>query len=129
METIKKMIDYINKRDKDILITCNTDINIGDLSSVIIEILSWLRLEHKRRLWMAEGRKTCYKSLEIDVRYPWCAHLKMLVEKEKLFRDCFVIKDGKFDFADSVTEEEKMRARETVYNDYNPPRHVLIKYR
>ena len=120
LEIIDKMIEYMESRDEKVLLTSDIKISIGDLSGVVIKILSWLKLEHKRRLWMAAGRKNCYKPLEVDIRYPWGANLKMLVEKEKLFQDCFVIRDGKLDFADFVTEEDKMEAREKEIMDKMP---------
>lgn len=122
MEIIDRMIQYMDKREENILIGSDIKISKGDLSIVIIKILSWLKLEYKRSIWMSEGRKSVYKSLDINNDYPWCNNLRMLVENEKLFSDYFVIKDNKFDFADSVVEHERMLAREMVYNGYNPER-------
>lgn len=42
-----------------------------------------------------------------------------------LFHDNFWIKDGKFDFSDMVSEEERKKAREKVYQNYNPQRNIL----
>lgn len=76
---------------------------------------------------MSEGRKTCYKSLEINAKYSWCANLYILIEKEELFYNCFAIIDGKFNFIDAVKETDRMIAREKAYKGYNPERHTLVK--
>ena len=54
------------------------------------------------------------------MRYPWCANLYKLVENESLFQDCFLIKNSKFGFLDSVSEEDRRKAREKAYQNYNP---------
>ena len=124
MKIIDRMIQYMDKREKDILIDNDIEIRTQDLSVIIINILSWLKLEHKRSIWMSEGKRTSFKPLDIHKNYSWCKNLRMLVEKEKLFSDYFVIKDNKFDFADSIREHDRILARQKVYNNYNPVRHV-----
>ncbi len=124
MEIIDRMIQYMDKREKDILIDNDIEISTQDLSVIIINILSWLKLEHKRSIWMSEGKRTSFKPLDIHKNYSWCNNLRMLVEKEKLFSDYFEIKDNKFDFADSIREQDRILARQKVYNNYNPVRHV-----
>lgn len=127
MILIDELLHYYETKDRKILITTNLQIENADLHVVVIKILSWLRLEHKRTLWIAEGRKTCLKPLDIDMRYPWCVDLSTLVEKEKLFHDTFSIRDRKFDFLDSVAEENRKSAREKVYLQYIPVKHVLYR--
>ena len=125
MDIIDKMVQYMEKRDNSILLTTGIQMTVEDLSVVTIEVLSWLRLEYKRKVWISEGRKAKHKPLEINFKYPWCADLKMILEKEEDFRNHFTIKDGKFDFLDSIPEEERMVAWEKAYNGFNDPIHVL----
>ena len=127
MILIDELLHYYETKDRKILITTDLQISNADLHGVVIKILSWLRLEQKRTLWIAEGRKNCLKPLEIDIRYPWCANLSTLVDNEKLFHDTFSIKDGKFDFLDMVSEEERKMAREKAYQNYIPSRHILYR--
>ena len=127
MILIDELLHYYETKDRKILITTDLQISNADLHKVVIQILSWLRLEQKRTLWIAEGRKNCLKPLEIDIRYLWCANLSTLVDNEKLFYDTFSIKDGKFDFLDTVSEEEREMAREKVYQNYIPSRHILYR--
>lgn len=124
---IDELLHYYETKDRKILITTELQISNTELHVVVIKILSWLRLEYKRMLWMTEGRKTCLKPLDINIRYPWCADLSTLVDKEKLFHDSFSIKEGKFDFSDAVSVEDRKIAREKVYRKYIPSKHVLIR--
>lgn len=124
MSMIDELLYYYETKYRKILITTDLQISNTDLHVVVIKILSWLRLEYKRTLWIAEGKKTCLKPLDIDIRYPWCANLSTLVDKEKLFHDSFSIKDGKFDFSDAVSVEDRTAAREKVYRNYMPAKHV-----
>ena len=103
MSTIDELLKYMKKRDKSILIT-NNQLSDYELNVVVVKILSWLKLEHKRSIWIAQGKKTRFKSLEVDIRYPWCANLYQLVENEKLFHDYF--------------------SREKAYQNYNPQKHI-----
>ena len=112
MSMIDELLSYMNNQDKKILITADIQMSIYELNVVVIEILSWLKLEHKRSVWIAEGRKNCLKPLAVDIKYPWCANLYKLVDNEKLFHENFSIKDGKFNFSDTVSEKEKKIARE-----------------
>lgn len=124
MSIIDKLLIYLKYKDKEELIT--TDIKISDveLNVVVIKILSWLKLEYKRNIWMIEGKNKRFKPLEVDMKYPWCANLCKLVEKEKFFHDYFTIKNGKFDFSDTVSEEDKAIARKEVFQNYNPQKHT-----
>lgn len=124
MNIIDELLEYMESKDKKILITTDIQINDAELNIVVIKILSWLKLEHKRSIWISEGKKTCFKPLEVNMQYPWCANLYKLVEKEKLFHDYFIIEEGKFGFSDSVTENDKTVAREMAYKHYNPQKHT-----
>ena len=124
MDIVDKMVQYMETRDNSILLTTGIQMTIADLSVVIIKVLSWLRLEHKRKVWISQGRKTKHKPLDIDLKYPWCANLKMILEKEEDFGNHFAIKDGKFDFSNKVSEEEKKTSREKAFQNYNPQRHI-----
>ena len=127
MDIIDKMFKYFSSQDKEALLTTDIQISKCELNVVVINILSWLKLEHKRTIWIVQGRKNCLKPLEVDRRYPWCANLYKLVEQEPLFHDSFSIYEGKFDFSDAVSEEDKEAARETVYRNYNPKKHAYIR--
>ena len=119
MDIVAAMLKYMEVKDKRILVK-NIQISDYELTVVVVKILSWLKLEHKRSIWISQGKRNRFKPLEIDMRYPWCANLYKLVENESLFQDCFFIKNSKFGFLDSVSEEDRRKAREKAYQNYNP---------
>ena len=119
MDIVAAMLKYMEVKDKRILVK-NIQISDYELTVVVVKILSWLKLEHKRSIWISQGKRNRFKPLEIDMRYPWCANLYKLVENESLFQDCFFIKNSKFVFLDSVSEEDRRKAREKAYQNYNP---------
>lgn len=119
MDIVAAMLKYMEVKDKRILVK-NIQISDYELTVVVVKILSWLKLEHKRSIWISQGKRNRFKPLEIDMRYPWCANLYKLVENESLFQDCFFIKNSKFSFWDSVSEEDRRKAREKAYQNYNP---------
>ncbi len=119
MDIVGAMLKYMEVKDKRILVK-NIQISDYELTVVVVKILSWLKLEHKRSIWISQGKRNRFKPLEIDMRYPWCANLYKLVENESLFQDCFFIKNSKFGFLDSVSEEDRRKAREKAYQNYNP---------
>lgn len=119
MDIVAAMLKYMEVKDKRILVK-NIQISDYELTVVVVKILSWLKLEHKRSIWISQGKRNRFKPLEIDMRYPWYANLYKLVENESLFQDCFLIKNSKFGFLDSVSEEDRRKAREKAYQNYNP---------
>ncbi len=119
MDIVAAMLKYMEVKDKRILVK-NIQISDYELTVVVVKILLWLKLEHKRSIWISQGKRNRFKPLEIDMRYPWCANLYRLVENESLFQDCFFIKNSKFVFLDSVSEEDRRKAREKAYQNYNP---------
>ena len=119
MDIVAAMLKYMEVKDKRILVK-NIQISDYELTVVVVKILSWLKLEHKRSIWISQGKRNRFKPLEIDMRYPWYANLYKLVENESLFQDCFLIKNSKFSFLDSVSEEDRRKVREKAYQNYNP---------
>lgn len=121
---IEMLIEYRKTGNEQLLVNSEYNIEKENLNVIVLEILSWLKLEHKRYLWMNQGRKTCLKPLQLNMQYPWSRDLCMLVEKEKIFHEYFMIKDGKFEFSDKVKEEDKIEMRRLAYNNYNPQKHT-----
>lgn len=119
METIDRFIQYSKSGDIKLLVE-NTNISQRDLNIVIIEILDWLRLEHKRTIWKESGKNIKLKSLSLNTEYPWCNNLSRLVKNEEIFKKCFMIKDNKFDFNQIVEVDLRKEARKKVYDNYCP---------
>lgn len=128
MEVIDNMLEYMKSRERSKLISTELSISDSELSVVIIKIISWLRLEHKRSMWILEGKKIKLKPLKMEGEYSWCVHGRELIKKEKQFRDCFVVQNEEVTFSENVSEEERRCIREKVFNNYTPTVHVLRRY-
>ena len=100
MNIVDKLLEYMETKNQKNLLS-KIEMSDYELNVVVVNILSWLKLEHKRSIWISQGKKNCHKALEVDMQYPWCVNLCKIVEKEKLFHDYFSIKDGKFDFSNT----------------------------
>ncbi len=116
---IDLIIKYYKYKDPKILIN-NVDISTKDLNVVVIEILSWLKLEAKREKWLMEGKKTSLKPLILNDDFTWCKNLKALVEKEDIFKANFKIINNMFDFSENISTDEKHNIREKAFKEYNP---------
>lgn len=124
MDIIDLLLRYRKSNNIKLLITSDIEIDKEDLNVIVIEILAWLKLEHKRSMWILEGKKNCLKPLKINMQYSWCITLNYLVKKEKLFRDYFIIKDGNLYFSDLVTEHNRKMIRAKAYKNYNPEKNT-----
>ena len=119
-ELINKLFVYLKTRDNSILLTATTSNRIKKLDIIILNILDWMKLERKRSTWIEEGRKVAHKPMEINFDYPWCKELSEILKNEEIFNINFKITDKGFEFADSISENEREKARETVFNRYKP---------
>lgn len=114
----------------DIIIECyetgtSKDLYLQEYSSidvrvVMIELLAWLKLEHKREIWINDGKKASLKPLLLNDNYPWCRDLKAIIAKENILSQYFSINGDEFDFVDSIPEEYRTQARERAFEYYNP---------
>lgn len=121
---IERMLEYINTREKALLLSNDIELDEKTLTVIVTNILSWIKLEKKREIWKSQGRKAKSKSLDLNMNYPWCENLCKLVEREELFNKFFCIKNSKFDFSETISEEEKDFIKDMVYENYNPQPHT-----
>lgn len=57
MDIVDSLLCYIETRDRKLLIISDIEIEPRNLIVITVSILDWLKLEHKRTLWMVEGKK------------------------------------------------------------------------
>ncbi len=120
---VERMIEYLKTRDKELLLPEEYDIDANNLTVIVTNVISWLKLERKREIWKSQGRKADNKSLELNDKYPWCVALRDLVEWG-LFKDYFCVRESKFDFLETISQEEKSAIRTYAYDNYNPQKHT-----
>ena len=117
-DMIDLMLEFRKSGDMTLLITSNFKIEKKILNVIVINILDWLELEHKRSIWISQGRPTCLKPLQINMKYLWCKNLYRLVKEEKLFQEYFSVNEKYLTFSDLVPEDERIRIREKTYQFY-----------
>ena len=115
MNIEEKLVKYDKTGDSLLIVSESDTIGSKELATIVRNIIDWLELEHKRTLWIQEDKKTRLKPMELRMQYPWCIALQELVVKEPLFSKYFSITGNKFDFLESISEDEKKRIREYVY--------------
>lgn len=119
---IQSLIEYLNSQDESILNMQSSIRDKSSLNSACIELLSWLKLERKRELWIAEGRKTTLKPLELNPKFEWYYSLLDLIDNNDCLKSIFDIYNMQLSFKDSVSEDIKTQLRKDAYELYNPPR-------
>ena len=120
-ELIKDRLEYSKTGNSRILLEVNNlkTEDIISFNAMIIDVLSWLRLGYQKELWKKEKRYVKQKPLDINLKYPWCKILKELTETNSSFHKYFFATDRKFDFRETVTDEERVNAMKLVYDTWS----------
>ena len=129
MDIVSRLMSYRENSDIKSIIKSDIAIEQQNLNVIVIEILSWLKLEHKRSIWVSEGKRISLKPLKINLQYAWCVDLKKLVEQEIMFQKYFKIEKGEFSFSDDITEHERKIIRQKAYENYTPQKHSYVRMR
>ena len=116
---IKDIIEYIKTQNPEIIIK-NTKADTITLNSLCADLLSWLKLERKREIWISDGKKTSLKPLKLDRSYDWCNLLIQLVEHETLFNETFEVINDQLFLRHDLPNEIKSHIRNEAYQLYNP---------
>ncbi len=119
MNIVELLLQYRTNQNSDIF-GCIPKIDSENLSVITIELLSWLKLERKREMWLEQGRKTNFKPLKLDMSYPWCKDLESLLHEETVFSDVFMLDKNYVRFKDNISEEYIHEARTIADEKYNP---------
>lgn len=109
------------KEGKINLLMTEQSADMEDLRVITIELLSWMKLQQKRLLWIEDGRKTSLKPLELKMAFPWCQILCQYVKTQDVFSSVFEVSNGKLDFKKDLPEDYVLYAFRTAYEQYNPP--------
>lgn len=116
MNIVDKLIEYRNTRNADIFGSIESD----NLIVIVTELLSWLKLERKREIWIEQGRKTKLKPLKLNMSYSWCNDLVKILQADNLLAEVFCVEDRSVTFKDSIASEYIHEARRKAYDNYNP---------
>ena len=119
MNIVDKIIKYtINNNNEEFGVI--PEVGSDNLIVIVVELLSWLKLERKRELWIEQGRKTKLKPMKLNMNYPWCIDLVKILQVENLFSEVFIIKDNYLMFKDDVDPDYIREARFLAEKKYNP---------
>lgn len=116
MNLVEKLLDYRNNRNSEIFENVKKD----NLTVIVTELLSWLKLERKREIWIEQGKKTCLKPLELNFNYPWCNDLVEILNGDNCFSEVFYVSEKKLYFKENVDQNYIQEARRLAYDMYNP---------
>lgn len=120
IDIVDLLLEYYKEGRSNNLITDLQELSPKDIRVVVIEILSWLKLEYKRESWMREGKKKKLKPLPLNDNSIWCKNLKEIVKKELVFKQYFVIENNRLDFSPDIAEDVRRKARKKAFDYYNP---------
>ena len=116
MNIVEKLLEYRDTRKNEVF----GPIDSENLTVIVTEILSWLKLERKREIWIEQGRKTALKPLELNMDYPWCIDLANMLQGDNALAEVFCIEGRFVSFKDSITSEYMHQARLLADEKYNP---------
>ncbi len=119
MNIVEALIIYRNTQSTvalgDVSNADNEELNV-----IAIEILSWLKLQRKRELWIEQGRKTSLKPMELNMSFSWCKTLVGLLEKDNVFSEVFSVDGDSLNFREDISEEIIHEMRVAADEKYNP---------
>lgn len=119
MNIVEKLIEYRDTQNSAVLGDVSNADN-EELNVIAIEILSWLKLQRKRELWLKQGRKTSLKPMELNMSFPWCKTLVGLLQSNNVFSEVFSVDANSLDVREDVSEEIAHEMRCSADEKYNP---------
>ena len=119
MNIVDKLIEYRDTQNSAVLGNVSNADN-EELNVIAIEILSWLKLQRKRELWLEQGRKTFLKPMELNMSFPWCKTLVALLENNNVFSEAFSADGNYLNVRGDISEEIAREMRVSADEKYNP---------
>ena len=119
MNIVEVLINYRETQNTAVL----GDVSSADsqeLNVMVVEILSWLKLQRKRELWIEQGRKTSLKPMELNVSFPWCKTLLDLLKRNNVFSEAFFVENNYLNVRADISEEIAHEMRVIADEKYNP---------
>lgn len=119
------LLEYWDTADQSVL-GVEKSIEKKDLDAIVLGILSWLKLERKREIWIEQGRRTKLKDMELFSDAPWCVELKTLTENDdsSVFSQFFCVNGRYLNFKEEISPQYRHESRELAYTKYNPQRMI-----
>ena len=119
MNIVERLLYFSDTQNTEYLDIQNCT-NIENLNVIAIELVSWLKLQHKRELWIQQGRRASLKPMPLNTNYPWCNELIDYLKQDNELSRHFVIVDNNLDIKPIMSDEEIRQLRKFAYDNYNP---------
>ena len=119
MNIVNKMIEYRETRKSE-LFGASEIFDQESFIVIITEILSWLKLERKREIWIEQGRKTKLKPMKLNMNYAWCNDLVKILQMDNPLSEVFSIENGCMTFKEGISDELIHNTRLLADEMYNP---------
>ena len=119
MNIVDCLLDFEREQQAPLIID-DQNFDMSILRVIATELLSWMKLQQKRIIWIENGKKTSLKPLTLNMSYPWCQTLSKYVETQVKFAEAFEIINGQLDFKKDLPKEYVLYAFQTAYEKYNP---------
>ena len=123
MTIVGLLLEFRETQNPDIIIA-DKQIKTESLNAITVELLSWLKLERKREIWIEQGKKTSLKALELNPKYPWCNDLIEVLSGDNQLSALFCVNDNKLSFKPEISDECIRKARLEAFERYNPEKIV-----
>lgn len=120
MNIVEMMNDFIVRRDTSVFNLDKPYPDSKELMVICIELLAWLKLEYKRKLWRDAGRFCKYKSKTVPEGASWFNLLSDLIQNENSFSSVFVLKGREVSLNETLDEAQKELLRKLADTLYNP---------
>lgn len=94
-----------------------------DLFYVVIDLLDWFKLQHRRKIWALQGRPAINHGLTItlDDSDRSSILLKELILNEPRFHQLFIIEGESLALNEEIPKEEIAYVQKYACEHYNPP--------
>ncbi len=101
--------DYRTKQEGSIkeVFCLNNHYDIEEFNTSVITLFDWVRLEYKRDIWIASGRRVKHKNLIIP-NYGWCQTLRKIVIEEPAFSRYFEVDGVEIRFSSLLSESDRL---------------------
>lgn len=119
MNIVEKLITY-RQTQKITELGLKKCFDKENLNVIVIEILSWLQLQHKRKIWIEQGRKAKLNPMKLNMNYPWCNELIIYMSQDNALSEYFSISENTLDFRTDISKEIVDECIDYAFDNYKP---------
>lgn len=112
MDIISDIVTYVETNQVSTSLSdAQRSLGTQTLRDIAIEIVAWLKSQHRMK---------SKRSLALKTKYTWCRDLVKWMESGSPLEKWFAVSDNGFDFRIEVNSNERERIREMMDTQYQP---------